>query len=116
MRAQTFISIIASSASLAIAAPATTPVPSEPGLRLIKTSASDPGIWVTEGQKYLDYIVKDIEFVDITGITVRTLYPDKAQLETHLNNSRTQKFYESSGIPTMTSQPSTQEQSPIPRP
>ena len=37
-------------------------------LRLIKTSASDEGIWVTEGEKISKYTAKKIDFVDITDI------------------------------------------------
>ena len=40
-------------------------------LRLIKTSASDPGTWVTEEQKITDYVSKDIHFIDVTDIKVK---------------------------------------------
>lgn len=42
---------------------------SQPGLRLVKTSASDPGQWVTEDQKYEYFTSKNIRFIDITDIT-----------------------------------------------
>jgi leucyl aminopeptidase len=42
-------------------------------LRLIKTSATDPGTWVTEEQKITDYVSKDIHFIDITDIKVSFL-------------------------------------------
>ncbi|GAB0135454.1 hypothetical protein EsDP_00003791 [Epichloe bromicola] len=57
-----------------------TPYPrdsSHPGLRLVKTSASDPGQWVTEHQKYEYFTSKNIPFIDITDIT------DKEVLSIH---------------------------------
>ncbi|KAK4454492.1 putative peptidase family M28 [Podospora aff. communis PSN243] len=48
-----------------------TAAPSAPGagLSLIKSSPTDPGTWVTEEQKITEYHAKDINFVDITGIS-----------------------------------------------
>ena len=56
---------------LAIAAPVVEPVPVDASLRLIKTSETDPGSWVTEEQKVTDYVANGIGFVDITDIAVR---------------------------------------------
>ena len=39
-------------------------------LRLIKTSESDPGVWVTEEKKITQYVAKNIGFIDITDIKV----------------------------------------------
>jgi leucyl aminopeptidase len=41
------------------------------GLRLIKTSETDPGIWVTEEQKIVEYVAQNSYFIDITDIKVR---------------------------------------------
>ena len=38
-------------------------------LRLIKTSATDEGKWVTEDQKITDYRAKGINFIDVTDET-----------------------------------------------
>jgi leucyl aminopeptidase len=46
------------------------PIPSPSGstkdLRLCKTSPTDPGIWITEEEKFTRFISKKINFVDIT--------------------------------------------------
>ncbi|KAK3323717.1 hypothetical protein B0T19DRAFT_463585 [Cercophora scortea] len=70
MRTQALVALLASSACLVAAVPAT-PVykDKETSLRLIKTSPSDPGRWVTDEQKITDYTAKGIGFVDITDIT-----------------------------------------------
>ncbi|KAI4147413.1 MAG: hypothetical protein L6R39_003128, partial [Caloplaca ligustica] len=39
-----------------------------PGLRLIKTSEKDPGVWVTEEDKIAKYRAKKINFIDVTDI------------------------------------------------
>lgn len=65
MRPSTLLSLIAGSAHVANAAPK----PAAPGLRLIKTSPTDPGTWVTEDQKDTDFTAKGIRFIDITDIT-----------------------------------------------
>ena len=70
MRVQTSLALLAGSAWLAAAAPATETTDNSE-LRLIKTSPTDPGTWVTEEQKITDYTAKNIGFVDITDITVR---------------------------------------------
>lgn len=44
----------------------------EKGLRLVKTSEEDPGIWLTEEEKFDQLISKKIGFVDITDTLVRT--------------------------------------------
>jgi hypothetical protein len=43
-----------------------------PDLRLIKTSELDPGVWVTEEEKIVNYVSKKIGFIDITEITNAT--------------------------------------------
>lgn len=48
----------------------------EEGLRLVKTSDEDPGVWVTEDEKFEQFISKKIGFADITDTLVRSaLYP-----------------------------------------
>lgn len=42
----------------------------EEGLRLIKTSDEDPGVWVTEDEKFEQFVAKKIGFVDITDTLV----------------------------------------------
>lgn len=44
----------------------------DPDLRLIKTSELDPGVWVTEEEKIVNYVSKKIGFIDITDITNAT--------------------------------------------
>ncbi|KAK3315528.1 hypothetical protein B0H66DRAFT_502435 [Apodospora peruviana] len=58
-------SALASSVALVSAAPADK---LSAGLRLIKTSPTDPGTWVTEEDKISKYTAKNIGFVDITDI------------------------------------------------
>ena len=43
-------------------------------LRLVKTSEEDPGQWVKESQKYELFTSKNIGFIDITDIKVRSSY------------------------------------------
>ncbi|KAK5659483.1 hypothetical protein OQA88_684 [Cercophora sp. LCS_1] len=71
MRSTTLVSLVASSACLVASAP-------KPGLRLIKTTATAPAVWVTEDQKWYDYTAKDIDFLDITDITVHTTPPTQS--------------------------------------
>ncbi|KAL8688043.1 MAG: hypothetical protein Q9218_005945 [Villophora microphyllina] len=56
--------------SLATAAPALDAFQAkiEQGLRLIKTSEADPGLWVTEEEKMVNYTGKRVHFIDITDI------------------------------------------------
>ncbi|QUC17532.1 uncharacterized protein UV8b_01773 [Ustilaginoidea virens] len=49
-----------------LAAPATNAALSKEGLRLVKTSESDPGQWVTEQEKFDRFTSQNIGFVDIT--------------------------------------------------
>lgn len=65
-----FGAIVASSSVLVSALPATDSSKINAGLRLIKTSEADPGIWVTEDEKIEKYTAKNINFIDITDITV----------------------------------------------
>lgn len=78
MRAQVFFALLASSAWPVAAAPAAGSnaglVNKAAGLRLIKTSPEDPGKWVTEEQKITDYKARGIGFIDITDITVRSIF------------------------------------------
>ncbi|KAF9869711.1 peptidase family M28 [Colletotrichum karsti] len=62
------LAILAAS-GLALASPATDKIQIDPALRLIKTSETDPGTWVTDEQKIENYVNKNIGFIDITDIT-----------------------------------------------
>jgi len=72
-----FPSIVAlafSVSSIVLALPSTdSSTAIDAGLRLIKTSETDPGTWVTEEQKIVDYVAQGIYFIDITDIKVRSL-------------------------------------------
>ncbi|KAL1839274.1 hypothetical protein VTJ49DRAFT_1674 [Mycothermus thermophilus] len=68
MHLQRIVSLLAGSAYLAAAAPAAVP-DATAELRLIKTSPEDPGVWVTEEEKFTKYTAKGKHFVDITDIT-----------------------------------------------
>ncbi|KAM7197523.1 putative peptidase family M28 [Rhypophila sp. PSN 637] len=68
MRFSTLCTVLAGSASLAVAAPVADGKLTT-GLRLIKTSPEDPGTWVTEEDKMTKYIAKKLQFIDITDIT-----------------------------------------------
>jgi hypothetical protein len=48
-----------------VALPAAT-TPPAPGLRLVKTSDTDAGRWVTEEEKFSRFIAKRIPFIDVT--------------------------------------------------
>ncbi|PVH78862.1 peptidase family M28 [Cadophora sp. DSE1049] len=61
--------LVASSSLLVSALPSTDSSKINAGLRLIKTSEADPGIWVTEDEKIEKYTAKNINFIDITDIT-----------------------------------------------
>ncbi|KAK3370646.1 hypothetical protein B0H63DRAFT_402722 [Podospora didyma] len=66
MRSTTLLVSLISTAWLAAAVPA---AGKSSGLRLIKTSPSDPGKWVSDEDKISKYVAKNIGFVDITDIT-----------------------------------------------
>ena len=69
MRLIISLTALVSTASFAIAVPAARNADiADRALRLIKTSASDGGIWVTEEEKISKYTAKKIDFVDITDI------------------------------------------------
>ncbi|KAL8935736.1 MAG: hypothetical protein Q9211_004534 [Gyalolechia sp. 1 TL-2023] len=69
MRFQSSLAALLSVASLATAIPAAEPQESsKAGLRLIKTSEADPGVWVSEEDKISQYRAKHINFIDITDI------------------------------------------------
>lgn len=73
MHLNSALAILAASSRLALASPATDKIAIDPALRLIKTSETDPGTWVTDEQKIENYVNKHIGFIDITDITVRGL-------------------------------------------
>lgn len=75
MHFSTYLSTVTALASVLVtAAPQTDGlIQVEPDLRLIKTSETDPGTWVTEEEKIEKYVSKKINFIDITDITVRIL-------------------------------------------
>lgn len=66
-----FGALVASSSLLVSALPSTDSSNVNTGLRLIKTSEADPGTWVTEDEKVASYVAKNINFIDVTDITVR---------------------------------------------
>ena len=69
MRLSTSLTTLVATASFALAVPATNSANiANRALRLIKTSASDEGVWVTEEEKISKYTAKKIDFVDITDI------------------------------------------------
>ena len=69
MRARCYLAALLSISNLGLAVPAIgAAVKPDTSLRLIKTSAADPGTWVTEDDKILRYAAKKIAFVDITDI------------------------------------------------
>ena len=71
MHCNLFIGALVASSSLLVSAlPSTDSSKINSGLRLIKTSEADPGIWVTEDEKIEQYTAKNIKFIDITDITV----------------------------------------------
>ncbi|KAF2714273.1 peptidase family M28 [Pleomassaria siparia CBS 279.74] len=73
MRSPYILSILVASASLVAAVPAAdSTVYVDSSLRLIKTSELDPGTWVTEEEKIVEYVAKNINFIDITDITNAT--------------------------------------------
>jgi leucyl aminopeptidase len=81
MRLAIISSALAASASLVAAVPAfDSTVQINKGLRLIKTSETDPGTWVTDEQKIVNYVAKNIGFIDVTDITVskQSKYREKA--------------------------------------
>ena len=69
MRVQYYLAALLSIATFVLAVPAIdSAVKPNAGLRLIKTSATDLGTWVTEDGKISNYAAKKIAFVDITDI------------------------------------------------
>jgi hypothetical protein len=62
--------LVAAACSALAAVPRTGSVEVDRGLRLIKTSESDPGTWVTDEQKE-EYVANRVGFYDITDIEVR---------------------------------------------
>lgn len=74
MHFSTYLAALAASSSVLVSAapPNDALIKFDPELRLIKTSESDPGVWVTEDEKMTNYVSKNINFVDITDIKVST--------------------------------------------
>ncbi|KAL9006908.1 MAG: hypothetical protein Q9188_000363 [Gyalolechia gomerana] len=69
MRFQTSLAALLGVASLATAIPTAEPQEkSKAGLRLIKTSEADPGVWVSEEDKISKYRANNVNFIDITEI------------------------------------------------
>lgn len=68
MHLKTCLAVLGASLSLATAVPAANSLEADSGLRLIKTSPTDEGKWVTEEDKISNYTAKKIDFVDITDI------------------------------------------------
>lgn len=63
------LAVVAGLSSLVHAIPAPHgQVETRADLRLIKTSETDPGVWVTEDDKISKYRAKHINFIDITDI------------------------------------------------
>lgn len=72
MFSKRFLVVLATSAIRITATPTTsTTVQVNKDLRLIKTSELDPGTWVTDEEKIVNYVAKNIYFIDVTDITVR---------------------------------------------
>lgn len=67
------LTVLATSCTVALAAPAGGVKNVDSSLRLIKTSETDAGIWVTEQEKFDKYTSKGIGFFDITDIQVSQL-------------------------------------------
>ncbi|KAJ6788392.1 hypothetical protein PWT90_04652 [Aphanocladium album] len=65
MRTNTVLAVVGACLQAANAAP---PVAGYPEMRLVKTSAQDPGQWVTEQEKFDRFTSKNIGFIDITDI------------------------------------------------
>ncbi|KAF6795052.1 leucine aminopeptidase [Colletotrichum sojae] len=63
------LAVLAASSRLVLASPATDNLQIDPALRLIKTSETDPGTWVTDEEKITNYVNKHIGFIDITDIS-----------------------------------------------
>jgi len=105
MHLQKTLALLASSAWLASA------VPSD-GLRLIKTSPEDLGVWVTEEEKITEYTAKGKHFIDITDITV-SFQLSHCTVPINANFARTQKSSPSCPPPSQRSPPSPHAPSPI---
>lgn len=45
-------------------------VPGKKGLRLIKTSEEDVGVWVSEAEKFERFVAPHVNFVDVTDTPV----------------------------------------------
>lgn len=69
MHLSVYVAALSTCLGLVSAVPATdSAVKVDPALRLIKTSPTDPGKWVTEEEKIVNYAAKKIDYVDITDI------------------------------------------------
>lgn len=56
--------------SLAVLASTVSAVPGKKGLRLIKIAEDDPGVWVTEAEKFERFVGPHKNFVDVTDTPV----------------------------------------------
>lgn len=69
MHLKIYLATVTTCLSLVSAVPATdSAVKVDSGLRLIKTSPTDEGKWVTEEDKISGYVANKVQFVDITDI------------------------------------------------
>lgn len=100
MRVTSIVATLAFSSSYVVAIPPSVHPNTDIGLRLIKTSEADPGVWVTEDQKIEDYVTKNIHFIDITDITVRTLHDkeERALIQRLERNNAGDPLYYAGGI------------------
>lgn len=69
MHYNALVSLLLAASQLAVAAPSTQ-ASTYKSLRLIKTSASDPGQWVESADFFEKFTSKGINFIDITDIEV----------------------------------------------
>lgn len=69
MHPKLYLAAVSTGLSLVSAVPAVdSAVKVDAALRLIKTSPTDSGKWVTEDEKILNYVAKKVDFIDITDI------------------------------------------------
>lgn len=56
--------------NLAVLAATVSAVPGKTGLRLIKVAEDDPGVWVSEAEKFERFVGPHKNFVDVTDTPV----------------------------------------------
>ena len=93
MRLPLYLVPFLASSQLGLAAPVVGQENVDTSLRLIKTSETDPGTWVTEEEKLTDYVAKGIGFIDITDISVSETHD--GQERSADSKTRTMKFWSS---------------------